>query len=821
MPRSRGPGTPRISGGWPARAVRRSRRTTGRGCSTPSRRALERAAAGRPHVVVLEDLHWADASSLALLRHVAGALGRARVLVVLTHRAGDAAAPFAGAETIALRGLAQEDVRRLLPPGADSAATAAVVHRRTNGNPFFAHELARVLETERGGRALLEAVPGTVREVVGRRVDALSAPAQRALEVGAVLGRPFGVGVLARLMGGSPSDAADALDEALAAELLVEAAEYPGRHDFPHAIVRDALYGRLSRRERTRLHAAAADLLRAGAGGDVTAADVAHHSLLAARGGVGADAAWADALAAAREAEAVLAHAEARAHYEQALEAGELGAAPGDRAPPRGAGRAGGGLPRRGRRPGLAPAPAAGGGARPPAAATPAALAEAALGFAHLQAYGEVDHDAIALLQEALDAQAPEDSELRARLLAVLALRTDPVEEQERREALVQDAVAMAARLGDDRTAITAQLAAGMVEWRPERVAARRAAVDAVLRLTARHPRRRRGPVGRAPSASPTRCAGATRGRSTRSSTAAPRSCGRPASATTTGGCRSCARAARIHAGRLAEAERADRRPPWRPTGTSRTTPRQEATPQRLVLETLRWRPRALPLEPLRGYAARHPRLPVWEAMVAAAEWARGDAARGPPQPRRLPRRRRRRHPAHAGLARLPGHPRRSRRRAWATNARCEELLAAAGGARRRQPVLRRPLGGVGPRGARRGPARRRGRRARARGRALRGRRWSSRSPGPRRPGSCGRPGDWLRSARAGARPRARSGGACSTWPATSSCRGWPRASATRSADHAVALLDRVGGVPVGEPGVAVVGPVRAPRAAQEEVPGP
>ena len=54
--------------------------------------------------------------------------------------------------------------------------------------------------------------------------------------------------------------------------------------------------------------------------------------------------------------------------------------------------------------------------------------------------------------------------------------------------------------------------------------------------------------------------------------------------------------------------------------------PEAEAAPQRLVLETLRWRPRAMPLEQLRGYAARHPRLPVWEAMVAAAEWARGDA---------------------------------------------------------------------------------------------------------------------------------------------------------------------------------------------------
>jgi hypothetical protein len=92
---------------------------------------------------------------------------------------------------------------------------------------------------------------------------------------------------------------------------------------------------------------------------------VAHHSLLAARGGLGAEAAWKDALAAAREAKAVLAHAEAQA--------------------------------------------------------------AAAVGFAHLQPYGEVDHEAIALLEEALDELPPADGAVRAQLLARLALRTDPV----------------------------------------------------------------------------------------------------------------------------------------------------------------------------------------------------------------------------------------------------------------------------------------------------------------------------------------------------------------------------------------------------------
>jgi eukaryotic-like serine/threonine-protein kinase len=594
-------------------------------------RELERRAAERTLVVVLEDLHWADASSLALLRHVVGALRGARVLLLVTHRPGEGAArPLAGleqdprCEELVLRGLGEDDVRRLLPPEHDAADIAAAVHRRTGGNPFFARELVRLLEAEGGGRAHLDAVPGSVRDVVARRVDALSEPARRALAAGAVLGRAFGIGTLGRLVGDSPAAAADAVDEAVAAELLVEAPTHPGRHDFAHGIVRDAVYGRLGRRERTRLHAAAAALLRDGAGGDATAADLAHHSLLAARGGLGAEDAWGDALAAAREAEGVLAHEEAQRYYAQALEACELGAAPPEAARAAaiaalaaaclGAGDVEGS--RRRHRQAAALARRRG---------DAEALATAALGFAHLQPYGDVDRDAIGLLQEALDEQPPEDSPARAALLALLALRSDPVTAQHEREALVQEAVAMAARLGDDRTAIGAHVSAGMVEWRPERAHRRRAAVEEVLRLSAtardddavlfarthRFADALRRGDGGAMDAELDRCAAVVRETRHRHHDwwlLVLRTC----------------RA--VHGGRL---EEADGLIDAGVTCNRSLTDdfEQEASVQRLVLSTLRWRPQEAPLAALRGYAARYPRLPVWEALVAAAEWARGDAA--------------------------------------------------------------------------------------------------------------------------------------------------------------------------------------------------
>ena len=197
-------------------------------------RALERVAAERLLLVVLEDLHRADASSLALLRHVVdgarrGARAAARDPPLRRRRRSRASSRTPRCERMTLRGLAEEDVRRLLPPGADAEATAAVVHRRTGGNPFFARELVRLLETEGGGarparrRARLRA--RRRRPAPRGALRPAPAPSWRA---GAVLGRPFGIGTVARLAGGSPADAADAVDEAVAAELLVPRAGPPG-----------------------------------------------------------------------------------------------------------------------------------------------------------------------------------------------------------------------------------------------------------------------------------------------------------------------------------------------------------------------------------------------------------------------------------------------------------------------------------------------------------------------------------------------------------------------------------------------------------------
>ena len=736
--RRRGRGRRGAQGGGPAAAVRR-------------RRTLARARGGGP---CRTSSCWRTSTGPTPPRSRSCATWparseAARVLVVLTHRAADAAAPLAGAATIALRGLAlRRTCAGCSPPGADSAATAAVVHRRTDGNPFFAHELARVLEAEAGGRALLEAVPGQrcARWSGGGSTRCPRPPSAGWRPVRCSVGRSASASWRAS-WAASPADAADALDEALAAELLVEAAEHPGRHDFPHAIVRDAVYGRLSRRERTRLHAAAADLLRAGAGGDVTAADVAHHSLLAARGGVGADAAWSDALAAAREAEAVLAHAEAV----HALRAGPRG----ERAGRRRAERRG---PRSRRSRALAAASLAAGDVegsrrrRRQAAALArrlgdaAALAEAALGFAHLQPYGEVDHDAIALLQEALDAQAPEDAGVRARLLASLALRTDYVAEQERREALVQEAVALATRQrrrphGDHRPA----------HRRHGGVAARA----------------RRGPAGRRSTPS---CASPPRTRDDDAVLWARTQ--RFADALRRGDARGldaeldrCAAIVRETRGRhhdwWLQVLRTCRALHARAPGRGRGAPAGLRGGQPAPLGRPRGRgraaaarPRDAPLAPARDAAraaARLRRPPPPAAGVGghggAGRMGAGRPGRGPPQPRRLPRRRLRGDPPHARRPRLPRHPRRSRRgrgrraggarssspswRSTPPSTRASTIPGRPGGRRRAAPACwpRRPASpSARPRTSR--PP------------------WSSPWPGARRRGSCARPATGSAAAR-------------------------------------------------------------------------
>ena len=268
--------------------------------------------------------------------------------------------------------------------------------------------------------------------------------------------------------------------------------------------------------------------MRRDAGADVPAAQIAHHALAAARAGADPQPAWEAALEAAREASAALGHAEAAAHYAEALEALALGAeAPASE--------------RREAMLDLAEATICAGDIeearrRYSQAAAAArrdgdaeALARAALGFAQVRPYGAIDEESVTLLSQALERL--EDGPLKVRVTGLLSVFWP---EQARREALIDEALASAA---DEATRAWLWPAAVIVNWRPERAARsaprpprRRCASRSSTPITARW-------CGRTCSGSATRCRPATSRARSPTSTARGRSPTRPAGPSHAGCC--------------------------------------------------------------------------------------------------------------------------------------------------------------------------------------------------------------------------------------------------------------------------------------------
>ena len=196
---------------------------------------LRRAAQREPLVLVLEDLHAADAASLALLDFVARELEAARLLVVGMYRDVEVGRGHPLRQTLAelardrlyerlaLSGLAPEEVARFIAAtlgDEPSPSLVAAVHDRTAGNPLFMTEIVRILVQE-GKRDWDGGVPEGVREVIGIRLDRLSPECNQLLKVAAVIGREFGLDQLSPLVDGKTDDELLALvEEALAARLV-------------------------------------------------------------------------------------------------------------------------------------------------------------------------------------------------------------------------------------------------------------------------------------------------------------------------------------------------------------------------------------------------------------------------------------------------------------------------------------------------------------------------------------------------------------------------------------------------------------------------
>lgn len=271
--------------------------------------ALRTAAAGKPLVLVLEDLHWADPASLALLSALSREVSGSRILVIGTSRTDldlpDATVLPLGPWDAAAVG---SYLDRLA--GAPAHGTwAPVVHKLRGGNPLHTRELGRLLAREgRLGRPAGDIdLPDGLRLLVTRRLAHLS-PACRELLGPA---SAFGPDIDTTLLPG------EGYSEAIEAGVLVEDPWAPSRLRFGHELVRQACYAGLGRDQRVRIHARIADALAAAGG---SPAEIARHRVRAAADPASRRLAADACVAAARHATAVLDHGEAVRWLTRALE---------------------------------------------------------------------------------------------------------------------------------------------------------------------------------------------------------------------------------------------------------------------------------------------------------------------------------------------------------------------------------------------------------------------------------------------------------------------------------------------------------------------
>jgi DNA-binding CsgD family transcriptional regulator len=429
-----------------------------------------------PLVLVLEDLHWADPSTLQLTRHLVRSGAAARMLIVATFRDAEADVPTELAEAlvdvyrtegvarIRLAGLSEGEVGEFvrLATGVEPAPElTAAVGELTGGNAFLLTELWRELvvsgAVEVGPRLARLArpaaelgVPTSVRDVVNQRLSRLAGTTIELLELAAVIGPGFELATVRSASSVPEGELRDGVDEAVRSGLLVE---QPGRglaYRFEHELVRRAVEERLSAARKAETHLRVAEALEHGwSAGDSRAvlAALAHHYAVGAAIG-GLQKAVSYNLLAAESALGALAYEEAADHFGTALELGvrdprERGALMlrlGDAW--HRAGHADRALEAFAQTADLART-----------LGDAELLAQAATGFEEACWRPAIlDRTTVDLLDEAVALLPADDSELRARVLGGLARALDLRGESGRAALSRDESIAISRRRGDRRT---------------------------------------------------------------------------------------------------------------------------------------------------------------------------------------------------------------------------------------------------------------------------------------------------------------------------------------------------------------------------------
>lgn len=239
------------------------------------------APGDRPTLVVLDDVHWVDRSSLDLLGFLLERLGGVPLMLVLAYRPGfeqvERTALRASHTAIRLEPLAPEEsvalARGFLGVSALPSDLEQLVASRAEGNPFFIEELLQAL-LELGSLAIVDGnavlakveaeIPDTVQGAILARVDRLGTAERSLLQQAAVIGQSFSTDLIQTLVG--DEDLGPALEELGRAQLLV--AQGPGQWTFKHGLIQEVVYETLLMRQRRELHGKVAEGLEARAGED-------------------------------------------------------------------------------------------------------------------------------------------------------------------------------------------------------------------------------------------------------------------------------------------------------------------------------------------------------------------------------------------------------------------------------------------------------------------------------------------------------------------------------------------------------------------------
>ncbi len=327
------------------------------------RTLCERRLQHGPLLLVVEDLHWADAASIELLRFLVDRLADRPLMLLLTYRpvvdASTLVTSRATHTAIRLGPLPVPDTETLLGaffgPSASRlpAGLRALIVRRAGGNPFYLEEIVRgligagTLVRDSGGwtcttDAGTVDVPPTIQGLLLSRLDRLPTGARRLIQEAAVLGPVFELQVLRRVCS-EPEASESTLELLLDAELLAEVPRTAGPHwpaaggerqyRFSHALVQEVVYQNLLVRRRTELHGRVGQVLEVVCGGErlqrlEDMETLGHHFSLSAEKAKGAR----YLLAAGDWARDLYANEDALRHYERALHTlGECGGCDGER----------------------------------------------------------------------------------------------------------------------------------------------------------------------------------------------------------------------------------------------------------------------------------------------------------------------------------------------------------------------------------------------------------------------------------------------------------------------------------------------------------